>query len=61
MSTPCRIAIHGHTGKLGSLILEHAAAPTPRDSAVPDCDVVIDVSSADGLRALPSNYLDKRC
>ena len=53
MSATCRIAVHGHTGKLGSLIVEHAkCTPIPRDATIPDCDVVIDVSSAEGLRSL---------
>ena len=53
MSATCTVAVHGHTGKLGSLIVEHAPCISiPRDAAIPDCDVIIDVSSADGLRAL---------
>ena len=53
MSHTCRIAVHGHTGKLGSLIVEQAkCTPIPRDATIPDCDVIIDVSSAEGLRAL---------
>lgn len=53
MSTHCRIGVHGHTGKLGSLIVQHAeCTPIPRNSTADDCDVVIDVSSADGLRTL---------
>ncbi len=47
------IAVHGHKGKLGSLILAQAESiGIPRNQPVPDCDVVIDVSSADGLRTL---------
>lgn len=55
-----RIAVHGATGRLGRLIvaeLERAhgalyAGPVGRSGGVPDCDVVIDVSSPDGLAAL---------
>ena len=55
MSTPCTIGVHGHTGKLGSLILSHAPCiPIHRGENVPQCDVVIDVSSADGLKNLLS-------
>ena len=53
MISSCRIAVHGHTGKLGSLIVQHAeCTPIPRDAPVHECDLVIDVSSADGLREL---------
>ena len=53
MSLDCRIAVHGHKGKLGSLIVNHApCAIIPRDAAVERCDVVIDVSSATGLTNL---------
>lgn len=50
-----RIAVHGHTGKLGSLIMNHATAiPVPKNTEVPNVDVIIDVSSATGLRSLLS-------
>lgn len=55
MNTDRRFAVHGHTGKLGSLIVQHDACfPLDRDAAVENCDVVIDVSSAEGLRNLIS-------
>lgn len=51
-----KIAIHGARGKLGSLIAQHAqadfAGEIPREGAIPPCDVVIDVSSDQGLRQL---------
>ena len=51
-----RIAIHGATGKLGRLIVEecgdHYVGPVLRSGLVPECDVVIDVSSANGTSAL---------
>lgn len=51
MST--RVAVHGYTGKLGSLIVQQApTAAIERQGSIPDCDVVIDVSSATGLRNL---------
>lgn len=54
MST--RVAIHGASGRLGQLIALEAGAdyagPVLRDGAVPDCDVVIDVSSPAGLTSL---------
>ena len=50
MTAQPRIAVHGSTGKLGRLIVAHAPCATiPRDSMLPDCDVVIDVSSPEGL------------
>ena len=53
MNTDCSIAVHGHKGKLGSLIVQHTdCAPILRNAPVSDCDVVIDVSSANGLRSL---------
>ncbi len=51
-----RIAVHGAGGRLGGLIVQEAGdayvGPVPHEGAIPDCDVVIDVTSADGLRAL---------
>ena len=48
-----RIAVHGYTGKLGSLIMNHASAvPVHKNAEVPKVDVIIDVSSATGLRSL---------
>ena len=50
------LAIHGATGRLGRLIVAeagtHYAGPIARTGPIPDCDVVIDVSSATGLAAL---------
>ena len=51
------VAVHGHRGRLGRLILAEAgperALPVPRGGAVPaEAAVVIDVSSAAGLAAL---------
>ncbi|MCB9780076.1 MAG: 4-hydroxy-tetrahydrodipicolinate reductase [Alphaproteobacteria bacterium] len=54
-TTP-KIAVHGATGRLGRLIVHEAGerytGPVERDGFLPPCDVVIDVSSADGLAAL---------
>lgn len=51
-----RVAVHGATGRLGRLIVaeagDHFAGPVGRSGPVPDCDVVIDVSTPDGLRGL---------
>ena len=51
-----RVAVHGATGRLGRLIVAQAAGayagPIARTGPVPACDVVIDVSSADGLATL---------
>ena len=51
-----KIAIQGASGKLGKLIVEQCAdeyaGPIARTGVVPDCDVVIDVSSAAGTAAL---------
>lgn len=50
-----RIAVHGASGRLGQLIMTEAgeaATPLGRGEAVPDCDVVIDVTSAQGLTEL---------
>ena len=47
------IAVHGSTGKLGHLIMTHAPCEAIlRGQTVPNCDVVIDVSSAEGLTEL---------
>lgn len=51
-----RIAVHGAGGRLGTLIAEQAgeafAGPVGRTGALPACDVVVDVSSPEGTRAL---------
>jgi 4-hydroxy-tetrahydrodipicolinate reductase len=51
-----RVAVQGASGRLGRLIVAQAgdrfAGPISRGGAIPDCDVVIDVSSAEGLAAL---------
>jgi 4-hydroxy-tetrahydrodipicolinate reductase len=51
-----RIAVSGATGRLGRLIVAEAgdrfAGPIGRTGSIPDCDVVIDVSTPDGLRGL---------
>jgi 4-hydroxy-tetrahydrodipicolinate reductase len=51
-----RIAVNGASGRLGKLIVAEAGAAfvgaVPRAGAVPDCDVVIDVSSATGTAQL---------
>mgnify|MGYP001288696268 CR=1 FL=1 len=51
-----RVAIHGASGRLGQLIAAEAktdfAGPIPRTGEIPEADVIIDVSSADGLSAL---------
>ena len=53
MTKPIEIAVHGYTGKLGSLIFSHAqCSAIPRDGVIPACDVIIDVSSAEGLEKL---------
>lgn len=48
-----RVAVHGAGGRLGKLIVQEAGAAfagaITREGAVPECDVVIDVSSAQGL------------
>lgn len=53
MTIPPRIAVHGSTGKLGRLIIEHATSiAVPRNTDLPPCEVVIDVSSPEGLSNL---------
>ena len=51
-----RIAVSGATGRLGRLVVAEAgdrfAGPIGRTGSIPDCDVVIDVSTPDGLRGL---------
>jgi 4-hydroxy-tetrahydrodipicolinate reductase len=49
-----QIAVHGGSGRLGGLILTEAtdACVIERGGRIPPCDVVIDVSSAEGLTAL---------
>jgi DNA-binding transcriptional MocR family regulator/dihydrodipicolinate reductase len=58
---PVRVAVHGSTGKLGSLIVQHLgsgkynavyAGPIGRTGEIPDADVVIDVSVAEGTKNL---------
>ena len=47
------IAVQGHAGKLGSLIMAHAPCiAIERGMDFPSCEVVIDVSSPEGLRNL---------
>lgn len=51
-----RVAIHGADGRLGQLIVQEAGAAfagaVERGGEIPDCDVVIDVTSAEGLASL---------
>lgn len=51
-----RVAVHGATGRLGRLIASEAgeryAGPIGRTGEIPACDVVIDVSTPDGLSGL---------
>lgn len=51
-----RVAVHGASGRLGRLIIAEAgeryAGPVGRTGPVPDCDVVIDVSTPEGLAGL---------
>lgn len=51
-----RIAVCGATGRLGRLIVAEVGAAfagaVGREGPVPDCDVVIDVSTPEGLRGL---------
>jgi 4-hydroxy-tetrahydrodipicolinate reductase len=51
-----RIAIHGASGRLGQLIAQEAGVSfvgsVERGGPIPDCDVVIDVSSPGGLDSL---------
>jgi 4-hydroxy-tetrahydrodipicolinate reductase len=50
------LAIHGASGRLGSLIAAEAAdgfaVPVSREGPIPACDVVIDVTSGGGLTQL---------
>lgn len=50
------IAVHGASGRLGRLIVQELAGsyagPIARQGPVPACDVVIDVTSAEGTAAL---------
>jgi 4-hydroxy-tetrahydrodipicolinate reductase len=50
------IAIHGASGKLGSLIhsFNPSASIITREGIIPDVDIIIDVSSAEGTKALIS-------
>ncbi len=58
MASPAqvRVAIHGASGRLGRLIVKEAgdayAGPIGRTGLIPDCDVVVDVSSAQGTADL---------
>ncbi len=51
-----RLAIHGAQGRLGQLIAQEVGdgfvGAVDRAGPIPQCDVVVDVSSADGLSAL---------
>ena len=51
-----QVAVHGATGRLGALIAQEAggqyAGAVPRTGPPPECDVVIDVSSPEGLERL---------
>lgn len=51
-----RIAIHGADGRLGRLVAAEAgdayAGAVGSHGAIPDCDVVVDVTSPEGLSAL---------
>lgn len=51
-----RIAVHGHLGRLGRLVVEQAgeqyASPVLPDQPIPDCDVIIDVTAPQGTRDL---------
>jgi len=58
---PLRVAVHGSTGKLGSLIVKQLqtgkydaafAGPVGRTGDVPECDVVVDVSVPEGTKSL---------
>ena len=48
------IGVHGATGRLGSMICEMDANTTAihRDTSPPDIPVIIDVTSADGVKSL---------
>jgi len=55
MTQPVRVAVHGATGRLGRLILSEGgdeAVALSRSGPVPACDVVVDVTSPEGLAAL---------
>ena len=58
MNPAPRIAVHGAYGRLGSLIVnelaQHSAGTVERDGAIPQCDVIIDVSSPQGTADLLS-------
>jgi 4-hydroxy-tetrahydrodipicolinate reductase len=51
-----KVAVHGANGRLGRLVVQEAgedyAGPVVRGSPPPPCDVVIDVSSAEGTGLL---------
>eukprot|EP01112_Ceratiomyxa_fruticulosa_P013719 TRINITY_DN3874_c0_g1_i1.p1 TRINITY_DN3874_c0_g1~~TRINITY_DN3874_c0_g1_i1.p1 ORF type:complete len:613 (+),score=138.26 TRINITY_DN3874_c0_g1_i1:586-2424(+) len=64
-----RVAVHGASGRLGSLIVNQLssgqegvvfAGAIGRDRVIPDCDVVIDVSSAEGLKTLLSTLTTQK-
>lgn len=55
MSAGVRVAVYGAGGRLGRLIMETGGDRTvaiPRSGDLPPCDVVIDVTSPEGLAAL---------
>jgi len=60
--TTTRVAVHGADGRLGQLIVQAAgdayAGPVPRQGEIPPCDVVIDVTSPEGLASLLSRLGD---
>jgi len=60
-AAPVRVAVHGASGKLGSLIVAllkennegiEYAGPVLREGDIPNCQVVIDVSTAEGAKSL---------
>ena len=49
------IGVHGAQGKLGSLIMQRGQCVSiAREGSIPDCDVIIDVTSAEGTKQLLS-------
>jgi len=47
------IGIHGATGKLGNMICAHTdCVVVPKEGIIPNCDIIIDVSSAKGTQSL---------
>ena len=55
MSTT-KIAVYGANGKLGKMIADHAkdqfVGAIPRTGTIPQCNVIVDVTSAEGLTNL---------